>query len=100
VNVFADFASLTKTSRQWIQHSSANIVDPVDVGNNLGLCVPAGNLTLMTTCFSLGLKHLRYLKEWAANGMKAAVRSASEASAKSLTGARAAQRPEAMTARG
>ncbi|GMI25913.1 hypothetical protein TeGR_g2375, partial [Tetraparma gracilis] len=72
VNVFADFASLTKTSRQWIQHSSANIVDPVDVGNNLGLCVPAGNLTLMTTCFSLGLKHLRYLKEWAANGMKAA----------------------------
>ena len=62
--IFSNFGHAAGTQRQWIQHSGANIVDPVDAGNNLGLSMSGGNLVLLTKAFVMAKKHLKVLTEW------------------------------------
>ena len=52
----------------WVHVTMANIQDPLDFGNNLGMKLTRENFNLTMNAFRLAEKHMSALKQWGAKG--------------------------------
>ena len=67
LHLFTDFASKLENCKMWVHVTTANIQDPLDFGNNLGMKLNREKFNVTMDAFRLAEQHMSALKLWGAN---------------------------------